>query len=159
KRILARSIDEYLTRIFHELLSRDHEDGCATWQPSRGTAGLVRDVPERYVAGADTRGRQEGWPYPWSQQVIHEISGLIQLTEGDIMTELSKMVVLPVDGSENALRSLDYLHLLYGSRHNLEVTLKYVLPSLPPILADDRSMKRETAMKLKTLENKNIRLA
>ena len=22
-----------LTRIFHELLSRDHEDGCATWQP------------------------------------------------------------------------------------------------------------------------------
>jgi hypothetical protein len=32
------------------------------WQPSRGTAGLV-SVPERYVAGADTRGRQEGWPY------------------------------------------------------------------------------------------------
>jgi len=22
-----------LTRIFHELLSRDHEDGCTTWQP------------------------------------------------------------------------------------------------------------------------------
>ena len=36
-----------------------------------------RGVPERYVAGADTRGRQEGRPYPWSQQVIHEISGLI----------------------------------------------------------------------------------
>ncbi len=84
---------------------------------------------------------------------------LMYMAEGDNMTELSKMVVLPVDGSENALRSLDYLHLLYGSRHNLEVTLKYVLPSLPPILADDRSMKRETAMKLKTLENKNIRLA
>ena len=31
---------------------------------------------QRYVAGADTRGRQEGRPYPWSQQVIHEISGL-----------------------------------------------------------------------------------
>ena len=35
-----------------------------------------RGVPEWYVAGADTRGRQEGRPYPWSQQVIHEISGL-----------------------------------------------------------------------------------
>ncbi len=35
-----------------------------------------RGVPERYVAEADTRGRQEGRPYPWSQQVIHEISGL-----------------------------------------------------------------------------------
>jgi hypothetical protein len=43
----------------------------------RATAGCwFRGVPERYVAGADTRGRQEGRPYPWSQQVIHEISGL-----------------------------------------------------------------------------------
>ena len=35
-----------------------------------------RGVLERYVAGADIRGHQEGRPYPWSQQVIHEISGL-----------------------------------------------------------------------------------
>src|SRR5210317_1930360 len=35
-----------------------------------------RGVPERYVAGTDIRGRQEGRPHPWSQQVIHEISGL-----------------------------------------------------------------------------------
>jgi nucleotide-binding universal stress UspA family protein len=75
------------------------------------------------------------------------------------MTDPTKMVVVPVDGSENAQRSLDYLELIYGNQHNLEVTLKYVLPSLPPVLADDPSMKRETAMKLKTLENKNIRLA
>jgi len=46
-----------------------------TGQPSRVTAGLI-SVPERYVAGTDTRGRQEGRPYPWSQQVIHEISDL-----------------------------------------------------------------------------------
>jgi putative Ca2+/H+ antiporter (TMEM165/GDT1 family) len=39
-----------------------------------------RGIPERYVAGADTRGRQEGRPYPWSQQVIHEISGLGEST-------------------------------------------------------------------------------
>jgi hypothetical protein len=38
--------------------------------------GWFRGVPERYVAGADTRGRQEEWPYQWSEQVIHEISGL-----------------------------------------------------------------------------------
>jgi len=31
---------------------------------------------ERYTAGADIRGCQEGRPYPRSQQVIHEISGL-----------------------------------------------------------------------------------
>ena len=43
--------------------------------PPGNRRGLV-SVPKRYVAGADTRGRQEGWPYPCSQQVIHEISGL-----------------------------------------------------------------------------------
>ena len=26
-------LPEHLARIFHELLSRDHEDGRATWQP------------------------------------------------------------------------------------------------------------------------------
>ena len=75
------------------------------------------------------------------------------------MTDLTKMLVIPTDGSENALRSLDYLHLIFGSDHNLEVTLKYVLPSLPPVLADNRYMDRETATKLKIIENKSIRMA
>jgi hypothetical protein len=48
--------------MFYELMSRDREDGRAIGQPSRGTAGF-RVVPERYVAGSDTRGRPEGRPY------------------------------------------------------------------------------------------------
>ena len=52
------------------------------WACHLATAGCwVRGVPERYVAGADTRGRQEGRPYPWSQQVTHEISGLASLLD------------------------------------------------------------------------------
>ncbi|MDH3850224.1 MAG: hypothetical protein OEV09_04115 [Deltaproteobacteria bacterium] len=55
------------------MLSRDREDGRATWQPQDvGSEAYL----ERYVAGTDIRGRQEGRPHPWSQQVIHEISGL-----------------------------------------------------------------------------------
>jgi hypothetical protein len=78
-----------LARIFHELLSRDHETGNPLaglsgaqrarrgWACHLATAGcLFRGVLERYVAGADTRGRQEGLPDPRSQQVIHEIAGL-----------------------------------------------------------------------------------
>jgi hypothetical protein len=46
-----------------------------------------RGVPERYVAGADTRGRQEERSYPWSQQVIYEISGLVfQFTKRALLT-------------------------------------------------------------------------
>jgi hypothetical protein len=44
--------------------------------PPAADRRVLVSVPERYVAGADTRGCQEGLPYPWSQQVIHEISGL-----------------------------------------------------------------------------------
>jgi hypothetical protein len=36
----------------------------------------VRGLPYWHVAGAYTRARQEGRPYLWSQQAIHEISGL-----------------------------------------------------------------------------------
>ncbi len=41
-----------------QLLSRDHEDGRATWQPSRLPRDWFRGVPERYLAGAEGR---EGW--------------------------------------------------------------------------------------------------
>ncbi|UCG14356.1 MAG: universal stress protein [Deltaproteobacteria bacterium] len=75
------------------------------------------------------------------------------------MDEITKLIVLPVDGSENALRSLDYLNLTYGSKHNLEMTLLYVLPSLPPILDDTKAMERETATKIRKLQNKSIRMA
>jgi nucleotide-binding universal stress UspA family protein len=72
---------------------------------------------------------------------------------------LTKMIVVPVDGSENALRSLDYLALMFGPRHDLEATLLYIVPSLPSILIEDRSMDRQTALRLKAIENKNIRIA
>ena len=78
-----------LARIYHELLSRDHETGnplaglsgaqraLIRWTCHLATAGCwFRGVPVWYVAGTDTRGRQEGRTYPWSQQVIHDISGL-----------------------------------------------------------------------------------
>jgi hypothetical protein len=56
--------------------------GVPPGNSSRGTAGLVPRRTEWYVAGADTRGRQEGRPNPWSQQVIHEMSGLSELLLG-----------------------------------------------------------------------------
>jgi hypothetical protein len=71
------NIIRYLARMFHELLSRDRKAGRATGESSRVIAGF-RGVPERYAAGADSRGHPEGRPYPWSQQAIHETSGLVK---------------------------------------------------------------------------------
>ena len=75
------------------------------------------------------------------------------------MAELLKMIAIPVDGSENALRSLDYLDLMYGPEDNLEVNIFHILPSLPLALTQDPAMDGETAAKLNAVTAKNIRVA
>ncbi len=47
-----------------------------------GNRRVLVSVPERYVAGADTRGRREGRPNQWSQLEIHGMSGLSELLFG-----------------------------------------------------------------------------
>ncbi|MFP3869786.1 MAG: universal stress protein [Syntrophobacteria bacterium] len=73
--------------------------------------------------------------------------------------DLTKMIVVPVDGSENSLKSMEYLSLIYGPGHDLEVTLFYVLPALPPLLEEERTKDRDAAQKVHAIENKTIRLA
>jgi hypothetical protein len=79
-----------LARIFDELLSRDHEDGRATGQPqgvgseaylnstSQGpTPQDVRKDGHIIRARCAPLSPASGFPVSWSQQVIHEISGLV----------------------------------------------------------------------------------
>jgi nucleotide-binding universal stress UspA family protein len=72
-------------------------------------------------------------------------------------SDLAKMIVVAVDGSENALKSIDYLGHVYGPKHNLEVVFLHVLPTLPQTLVADRS--RATKMRLLDVEKKSIQLA
>ena len=73
------------------------------------------------------------------------------------MADLSKMIVVAVDGSENALKSLDYLCLIYGTKPNLEIVLLHVLPTLPPILVADDD--RQSKLRLLAVEKKSIQMA
>ena len=73
--------------------------------------------------------------------------------------DVSKMIVLPQDGSEFAMKSLDYLNLMFGPKHNVSPVLLYILPSLPPALIDAGSKNRETAGQLKKIKQRNEMLA
>ncbi|MEJ2234469.1 MAG: hypothetical protein P8X67_11125 [Syntrophobacterales bacterium] len=67
--------DQPLARIFHEFLSRDHEDGRANGQPSR----VPRDWFPYLNDTSQGPTPEDAWkdrPYPCSQQVIHAISRL-----------------------------------------------------------------------------------
>jgi hypothetical protein len=59
------SIGDFLTRIFYELLSRDHEDGRATWQPQG--VGFEAYLNGTSQGPTPEDARKEERPYPWSQ--------------------------------------------------------------------------------------------
>ena len=65
---------------------------------------------------------------------------------------IQKMIVIPVDGSDNALKPLNYLDLVFGPMHNLKVTLFYVLPRLPSILVEESRKTGKTLQQLKNIE-------
>jgi len=72
------------------------------------------------------------------------------------MENLTKNILIPLDGSKNALKSLDYLDLMFGPKHNLDVTLLYIWPLIPPVLTDEKTMDKEIWVKLTAVEKKNV---
>jgi nucleotide-binding universal stress UspA family protein len=76
-----------------------------------------------------------------------------------MVKDIQKMIVVPVDGSENALKSLDYINLIFGSEHNLMTTLFYVMPRLPPILVEEIKKSKDTVKKLQDIESRNTEMA
>ena len=70
-----------------------------------------------------------------------------------------QMVITPVDGSENAIRSLNYLNLYFSALPDMKVVLLYILPTLPPMLVDECKKDRVAAQKLKAVEQKNAQMA
>jgi nucleotide-binding universal stress UspA family protein len=73
--------------------------------------------------------------------------------------DVQKMIVVPVDGSESVLKNLDYINLVFGPKHNLKVTLFYVLPRLPSVLVEESKKSGETLKKLGDLESRNAEMA
>jgi len=75
------------------------------------------------------------------------------------MENLTKSILIPLDGSKNALKSLDYLGLMYRPKHNVNVTLLHVLPSLPLVLTSDETIATDLWTKRSVLERKNVLMA
>ncbi|MBU4052734.1 MAG: universal stress protein [Proteobacteria bacterium] len=75
------------------------------------------------------------------------------------MAQPAKNITIPIDGSKNSLRSIEYLDLMFGPEHDLKVSLCYILPSIPLIFEDDISLSREDRARLRALEHKNLQAA
>ena len=73
--------------------------------------------------------------------------------------DIEKMIVVPVDGSDKVLRNLEYINVVFGSNHNLKLTLFYVMPRLPSILVEESKKSGETLKQLKNFEERNANMA
>jgi nucleotide-binding universal stress UspA family protein len=74
-------------------------------------------------------------------------------------TDITKSVVVPLDGSPTALKALNYLLLVFGTQHNLVVNLFHVLPGGPPILLEESKKDPNTARQVRELESRNKQMA
>jgi len=70
-----------------------------------------------------------------------------------------KMIVVPIDGSKNALKSVDFINLIFGPKHQLRLSLVYLLPKLPPIMVEEIKKSRQTINQLREIEKRNSQMA
>ncbi len=70
-----------------------------------------------------------------------------------------KMIVVPIDGSEHALKSLDYINRVFGSKHSLRLSLVYLISKLPSILIEESRKSEETFDQLREIEKRHSQMA
>lgn len=73
--------------------------------------------------------------------------------------KIDKLFIMPIDGSANALKALDYTGRLFNNGQRIDAHLLYVIPALPPILVEESQYNRKTAAMLKKMEDKYISMA
>jgi len=73
--------------------------------------------------------------------------------------DITKSVVVPLDGSPIALKALNYLLLVFGAQHNLIVNLFHVVPVPPPILVEESKKDPDTARQVRELESRSKKMA
>lgn len=76
-----------------------------------------------------------------------------------MLKKIMKTIVVPIDGSKNALTSLDYINRIFGPKHNLSVSLVYILPKLPPILVEESKKSKKTIKLVQDIEKRNSQMA
>lgn len=74
-------------------------------------------------------------------------------------THTGKTFVVPIDGSENALKSLYFINEIFGPKHDLKLSLVYLLPKLPLVLTEESRKNRETVNLLQDIEKRNSQMA
>ena len=72
------------------------------------------------------------------------------------MENVTKKIVIGVDGSKNALKSFDYLKTIYGTKHDLDLSLLYISPSSLHTLTEEERIDMEIRSRVINEEKKDL---
>ena len=76
-----------------------------------------------------------------------------------MVTKKDKTIVVPIDGSENAFKSLNYIKQIFGSKHKLKISLVYLLSKLPAVFLEKSKNSHETITLVQDIEKKKSKMA
>ena len=72
------------------------------------------------------------------------------------MENLKKSITIPLDGSDNALKSIDYTSTLFDQDHNLEINTIHVISSLPFLITDETSIDKDVLASISRAEARHL---
>lgn len=72
------------------------------------------------------------------------------------MEDLKKNITVSVDGSENAMKSVDYISNMFDPEDNLEINIIYVMSSLPALFEDEKSIDKDILASVSIAEERHL---
>jgi nucleotide-binding universal stress UspA family protein len=72
------------------------------------------------------------------------------------MENLKKNITISVDGSDNSMKSVDYISNLFKPDHELEINIVYVLSSLPSLITDEKNTDKDVLASIAMAESRHL---
>jgi nucleotide-binding universal stress UspA family protein len=72
------------------------------------------------------------------------------------METLQKNITIPVDGSDNSMKSFDYITELFDPDHNLQINIIHVMTSLPSLLTDEKNVDKDVLASITRAESRGL---
>jgi nucleotide-binding universal stress UspA family protein len=72
------------------------------------------------------------------------------------MENLKKHITISVDGSDNSMKSIDYISNLFDPDHNLEIDIIHVLSALPSLITDEKNIDKDVLASIARAESRHL---
>ena len=72
------------------------------------------------------------------------------------MENPKKNITIPVDGTDNSMKSIDYISMMFDPDHNLEINVLYVMSSLPSLMADEKNTDKDVLSSISRAEARHL---